>query len=66
MPPVTPDIAGLMFDVLSWAVPTETDPDLREIARARVVAAAAQRHVSLRQIRRVLDAISADRPEMIH
>lgn len=66
MPPMTPDIAGLMFDTLARAVRTEFDPDLFEIAKTRVVAAAVQRHVSLRQIRRVLDAISADRPEMIH
>jgi hypothetical protein len=39
MPPVTPDIAGLMFDVLSRAVRTEFNPDLFEIAKTRVVAA---------------------------
>lgn len=66
MPRVTPDVAGLMFDTLSRAARTEIDPDLFAIAKTRVIAAATQRHVSLRQIRRVLEAIAADRPEMHH
>jgi ATP-dependent Lon protease len=66
MPEVTPAVAGLMFDTLAGPMLTDVDPDVVGIAKSQVLRAAARGHVSLRQIRRVLDAIAADYPEPLH
>jgi hypothetical protein len=66
MPVVTPSVAGLMFDTLSGPMLTDVDPDVVGIAKSQILRAAARGHVSLRQIRRVLDAIAADCSEPLH
>lgn len=66
MPKVTPPVAALMFDTLQHGIDVDLDPQAVAMARDLVIAAAARGHVSLRQIRRVLDALAADPFVLLH
>lgn len=66
MPVVTPVVAGLMFDTLAGPMLTKIDPDVVAMARSAVLRAATRGHVSLRQIRRVLDATAGECSVLLH
>lgn len=65
MPDVDPNVARLMFDTLACDCP-DIDPVLLSQARSAVITAAARGHVSLRQIKRILDRLSHDTPMLLH
>jgi len=65
MPEVTPAVAGLMFDTLARGY-ANLDPHAMSAARSAVTAAAARGHVSLRQIKRILEALACDPPMLLH
>lgn len=66
MPEVTPEIAGLMFDTLLREIDADLDEDACGLAREAVVKAAEHGHVSLRQIRRILERITLAIPQLLH
>lgn len=66
MPEVTPEIAGLMFDTLLREIDADLDEDACGLAREAVVKAAEHGHVSLRQIRRILERITLAVPQLLH
>lgn len=66
MPEVTPEIAGLMFDTLLREVDADLDEDACGLAREAVIKAAEHGHVSLRQIRRILERITLAAPQILH
>lgn len=66
MPEVTPEIAGLMFDTLLREIDVDPDEDACSFARAAVIDAAGRGHVSLRQIRRILERLGATDPQILH
>lgn len=66
MPEVTPEIAGLMFDTLLREIDADLDVDACGLAREAVVKAAEHGHVSLRQIRRILERITLAVPQLLH
>lgn len=66
MPEVTPSVAAMMFDTLAKQHGSEVDPDVLAMARAEIIAAAAASHVSLRQIRRILEMLAAEHPLTLH
>jgi hypothetical protein len=66
MPEVTPQIAGLMFDTLLREVDADVDQDTCGLVREAVIDAAGRGHVSLRQIRRILERLGAADPQILH
>ncbi len=66
MPEVTPEIAGLMFDTLLREIDADRDDDACGLAREAVIKAAEHGHVSLRQIRRILERITLAAPQILH
>ncbi len=66
MPDVTPDIAALMFETVHRTINAEIDPQVVAMARHAVITAAGRGHVSLRQIRRIVDTLAADPPRLLH
>jgi hypothetical protein len=66
MPEATPQIAGLMFDTLLREIDADLDEDACGLAREAVVKAAEHGHVSLRQIRRILERLGAADPQILH
>lgn len=66
MPDVTPHIAALMFDTVNQTIDAEIDPQVAAMARGAVVSAAGRGHVSMRQIKRILDRLAADPPCFLH
>lgn len=66
MPEVTPEIAGLMFDTLLREIDADLDEDACGLAREAVIKAAEHGHVSLRQIRRILERITLAVPQLLH
>ena len=66
MPEVTPEIAGLMFDTLLREIDADRDDDACGLAREAVIKAAEHGHVSLRQIRRILERLGAADPQILH
>jgi ATP-dependent Lon protease len=66
MPEVTPQIAGQMFDTLLRECDAEVDEDTCNLAREAVIDAAGRGHVSLRQIRRILERITLAAPQILH
>lgn len=66
MPEVTPQIAGLMFDTLLRECDAEVDEDTCSLAREAVIDAAGRGHVSLRQIRRILERLGTADPQILH
>ena len=66
MPLVTPDVAAQMFDTLLRNFDASIDEDTCRLVRAAVIEAAEHGHVSLRQIRRILERIVAADPQILH
>ncbi|WP_416883150.1 AAA family ATPase [Marivita sp.] len=66
MPLVTPDVAAQMFDTLLRDFDADIDDDVCRAVRAAVIEAAEHGHVSLRQIRRILERIAAAGPQILH
>jgi hypothetical protein len=66
MPLVTPDVAAQMFDTLLRDFDADIDEDVCRLVRAGVIEAAEHGHVSLRQIRRILERIAAADPQILH
>lgn len=66
MPEVTPEIAGLMFDTLLREIDADLDEDACGLAREAVIKAVEHGHVSLRQIRRILERITLAVPQLLH
>lgn len=66
MPLVTPDVAAQMFDTLLRDFDADIDHDICREVRAAVIKAAERGHVSLRQIRRILERIVAADPQILH
>jgi hypothetical protein len=66
MPEVTPQIAGLMFDTLLREIDADLDEDACGLAREAVIKAVEHGHVSLRQIRRLLERITLAVPQLLH
>lgn len=66
LPEVTPQIAGLMFDTLLREVDADIDQDTRGLVREAIIDAAGRGHVSLRQIRRILERLEAADPQILH
>jgi len=66
MPDVTPHVAALMFDTVLGTMDAEIDPQVVAMARDAVINAAGRGHVSMRQIKRILDSLVADPPRFLH
>lgn len=66
MPTVTPAVAGLMFDTLVRGLGTDVDEGPYELVREAVMDAAGRGHISLRQIRRILERLGAADPQILH
>ena len=66
MPTVTPSVAEVMFDTLLREYHADIDADTCSLAREAVVDAAGRGHVSLRQIRRILERLGAADPQILH
>jgi hypothetical protein len=66
MPEVTPQIAELMFDTLLREHDGDVDENTCSLAREAVSDAAGRGHVSLRQIRRILERLGAADPQILH
>lgn len=66
MPAVTPSVAEVMFDTLLRGIDADLDEDACGLAREAVVKAAEHGHVSLRQIRRILERLGAADPQILH
>lgn len=66
MPTVTPSVAEVMFDTLLRGIDADLDEDACGLAREAVVKAAEHGHVSLRQIRRILERITLAAPQILH
>lgn len=66
MPTVTPSVAEVMFDTLLHGIDADLDEDACGLAREAVVKAAEHGHVSLRQIRRILERITLAAPQILH
>lgn len=66
MPTVTPSVAEVMFDTLLREYHADIDADTCSLAREAVVDAAGRGHVSMRQIRRILERLGAADPQILH
>ncbi len=66
MPKVTPSVAALMYDTLLREYHADIDADTCSLAREAVVDAAGRGHVSMRQIRRILERLGAADPQILH
>lgn len=66
MPDVTPHVAALMFDTVYRGIDADIDPQVAAMARDAVIKAAGRGHVSMRQIKRILDTLAADLPCLLH
>jgi ATP-dependent Lon protease len=66
MPKVTPSVAALMFDTALREYEADLDADTCSLAREAVIDAAGRGHVSLRQIRRILERLGTADPQILH
>lgn len=66
MPDVTPPVAALMFDTVHQTIDADIDPQVSAMARDAVIKTAGRGHVSMRQIKRILDSLAADPPRFLH
>lgn len=66
MPKVTPSVAALMFDTLLREYDADIEEDTCRLVRDAVIEAAGHGHVSLRQIRRILERIALAAPQILH
>jgi DNA polymerase III delta prime subunit len=65
LPEVTPQVAGQMFDAVARGVPG-LDPDVLEMARRSVLAAAERGGMSLRRIKRILEQLDDEPAALLH
>lgn len=65
-PIVTPDVAALMFDTLLRDFDADIEEEVCRSVRAAFITAAEYGHVSLRQIKRILERIVANDPQILH
>jgi hypothetical protein len=66
MPTVTPSVAAMMFDTLLRDFDAPVDQDTCSLVRDAIINAAGRGHVSLRQIRRILERLGSVDPQILH
>jgi len=65
LPEMTPQVAGQMFDAVARGVPG-LDPDVLQMARRSVLAAAERGGMSLRRIKRILNRLEEEPAPLLH